>query len=634
MLKRFLRALGGAPALRSPAGSGFIALADLPLPAETRARDALATACAEAAVGNDRAAHRALARLAAQSRAALAPALLGWLRETRMGGSGAERAYLSARACADAQAVAEHLVDRGREHLNRNAPAAAERCFLLAARLAPEAALPLEMLGFAGYLSGDVAAARRWYDLALDQADPGERGALALNRLINTLPQIAASREALVEARAWFEGELRRLCADPPVLVDPLAQINRTTFFLAYQGLNDRDASAALARLFLASCPELGFVAATARHAQPLGGRKPRIAFVSMNLGRQSVGVWYRRYLRTLIESGRLDISLFTYGGNVDAALKEAAVALGRHEFLAPTLGEARAQIAAHKPDLLVYTDVGMHPFPYFLSMSRLAPRQALLVGHPATSGVPGIDHFVSNVYQDGDGAAAHYTEDLVRLPVIPVQVVRTAAPATLRTRADLGLVEGVRYYLCPMMLQKIHPDFDCALQAILERDPDGEVLLFSDPARALWQQQLESRFTRSMGRVAQRVVFRPFAPKDEFLNLLLAADCILDSFHFSGGVTTYIALSLGCPLVTLPGPLFRSRMSAGMLAQAGLADLVADSVDDYVVRATRLACDPALRATMRGRILAAHDRLFDTGSAVTPFLRWIEEVVAESAGR
>src|SRR6185503_1977489 len=206
----------------------------------------------------------------------------------------------------------------------------------------------------------------------------------------------------------------------------------------------------------------------------------------------------------------------------------------------------AREQIAACRLDMLIYTDVGTHPFLYFLSFARLAPVQALLVGHPCTSGVPAIDWFVSNIHQDHEGAQAHYSERLARLPVIPVYVEKNALPATRLSREECGWDDDRRIYLCPMMLQKMHPDFDWALAEILRRDPRGEVVLFGSRERPLWDGQLERRFEAEMPDIAARIVFRPFARYEEFLNLLTHADCVLDPFHFSGGVTTYVAFSVG----------------------------------------------------------------------------------------
>jgi len=627
MLLKLLRSLAGGPAIAVE----LVPRADLPPGADVELVKALNEA--HAALTRDR--RRAAAVLgracARHPQDALAHALHGVFLDRAADPAGAERAFTEARR-ADADkpveaGVAHHFFVRGVDHLNAGDFRRAEACLALAHRLLPHAAAPLEMLGLAGYLSGDVGAARAHFDRSLELASAAERGALEVNRLIDTLPQVSMSSAELAAQRAWFESELDRLLARPPAIADPLMAIHRTPFFLCYQGRNDQATNARLAELFLRASPGLGYASPDVTGQTRRGSGKLTVGFVSAHLGRHSVGVWYRDLVRQIIETERFDAILFAYGDDVDARLKAAAEARGAYVPVGKTLEEARHRIEMRKPDVLLYTDIGIHPFLFFLAFSRLAPVQALLIGHPCTSGIPSIDYFVSNVYQDGERAQDHYSERLVRLPKIAVHVAPTEPPDQPMSRAALGWAEDLHYYVCPMMLQKIHPDFDGALAEILRRDPEGQVVLFADAARPLWHQQLGERFARTMPDVADRIVFRPFAPKHEFLSILLAADCLLDTFHFSGGVTSYAALALGVPVVTLPGELFRSRMTAGMYRQAGVSDCVARSPDHYVELALAFAADPAARAAFREKIIAARPALFSTDAAVDVLADWIASV-------
>ncbi len=533
--------------------------------------------------------------------------------------------------------AAQQQYTQGLVHLRDGRVEHARASFATAHQMLPTAAPPLGMLGFCGWFDGETQAARADYDRAIGLATPAERGVLRINRLIDTLPQIAESGAQLQAERAWFERELDALLADPPSIAGPLQEIHRTVFYLGYQGLNDCAANRKLAQLFAACTPSLNYVAAHVR-AVPQPGVRLQVGFVSMNLHKHSVGAWYNQLLRGVLDAQRFDCILFTYLDTVDETLRQAAETQGQHVFLERTLEGARAQLEAARLDVLIYTDVGMHPFPYFLAFSRLARVQALLVGHPGTSGVPALDWFISNVHQDTADAQAHYSEQLVRLPQIPVWVKKTAPPAVRMSRAALGWEAPdtdtqAHYYVCPMMLQKMHPDFDWALAEILRRDAHAAVVLFADREHPLWQEQLEQRFRAALPDVAARIVFRSFAPKQEFLSLLLEADCVLDPFHFSGGVTTYVALSLGVPVITLPGAWFRSRMTAGIYAQAGIDSCIARSPEHYVELALRCAADPAWRAAQGARIVAAHAKLFETDNAIDGFADWVSTVAAAPDG-
>lgn len=601
----------------------FFSAADLPEGAL-----ACAEACGLVAAGDVAGARRRLGDRAgiAGSDGALAATLLAALDEAAGDERSAQRRF-AALPPTEAEALALHFINRGRALLNANRHGPAERCLQLSMRLAPGAHLPAEMLGMAGYLSGDAGAARLWYDQAMERVGDEERGALAINRLINTLPQVAADVREFAAARAWFDAELARLATSPPRLDDPLAQINRTVFHLSYQGEDDRTLLERLAALFLAAAPSLGQDRVRPGRPPRAAGERLRVGVLSLYLGRHSVGAWYRELVRLMIEGGRHEVILITAGDGVDARLEEAARSHGAHVELAFDLESARERVAALDLDLLVYTDVQMHPFPYFLAFARLAPVQALLVGHPSTSGIPALDWFVGNAFQDVPDAQAQYSERHARLPIIPVYVEPAVPPAPPATRAALGLPEDRRLYVCPAMLQKMHPDFDRAMAGILDADPHGEIVLFADRDRPAWQTRLETRFEETLGVHAARVRFRPFAPGEVFLSILLAADCVLDPYHFSGGVTTYIVLAMGAPLVTLPGRSFRSRMSAGILEQAGMTDGIAASHEDYVRRAVGFAADPVARADWRARVDAAHARIFRTAGAVGALEDWIESV-------
>ena len=70
------------------------------------------------------------------------------------------------------------------------------------------------------------------------------------------------------------------------------------------------------------------------------------------------------------------------------------------------------------------------------------------------------------------------------------------------------------------------------------------------------------------------------------------------------------VAAWMGVPTVSLVGPALYERLSYSILSNAGLGDLCARSVEDYVRTAVALADDRArlaeLRATLRDRLRAS----------------------------
>ena len=56
-------------------------------------------------------------------------------------------------------------------------------------------------------------------------------------------------------------------------------------------------------------------------------------------------------------------------------------------------------------------------------------------------------------------------------------------------------------------------------------------------------------------------------------------------------------------PIVTLPGPLMRGRHTLAILERMGVTETIADTVDDYVAIAARLARDTGWRHSLKERI-------------------------------
>jgi len=579
-------------------------------------RDALAAALAACRAG-DYIVAAARLRVATQEspRDGLAWALLGGaLREC---GEHAEADRCFERAHSLVPDLADQCTTVGARYYDRRAFTSALIWFQIAAELRPTDPDLLNRAALASVRIGRVDEAGRWFGRLVETSSSD---AVRIKRMIALLPQIYRSKAHLASARARYATELDALLTGHAVLRDPLTEIQLTNFFLCYQGASDVDLQRKLAQLYLRACPALGYIADHCREPAPRGARV-RVGVVSAFLRSHSVGAWYNRLFQYLCADERLELLLFTTTDDVDPGLRAAVRSRGRHLRLAPTVNAARQQIAAERLDVLVYTDVAQLAITYFLAFSRLAPRQCLLAGHPVTSGIPGLDEFVSSALQEAPDADAHYSERLVRMKTIPVVVDRAPPPGRLLTRAELGLPSDRTLYVCPMRLQKLHPDFDDLLGEILRRDPAGEVILFDDHTAPDWRGILAARFLKSIPDVAHRVRFRGWAAKPaEFASILARADVILDTPWFNGGVTSYIVLGVGTPFVTWPTGLLRGRMTYGMYQQMGVLDCVADTPERYVELAVELGGDPARREAIRQRILERAATLYGNLDAVTEF--------------
>ena len=123
-------------------------------------------------------------------------------------------------------------------------------------------------------------------------------------------------------------------------------------------------------------------------------------------------------------------------------------------------------------------------------------------------------------------------------------------------------------------------------------------------------------REAEAHGVAAERLVFALRVGLPEHLARHRLADLFLDTFPVTAHTTASDALWAGCPLLTLAGETFVSRVAGSLLRTIGLPELIATSLEDYEATALRLATYPGQLAGLRTRLEANRSMcgLFDGG--------------------
>ncbi|MEO5336384.1 MAG: tetratricopeptide repeat protein [Magnetospirillum sp. WYHS-4] len=496
-----------------------------------------------------------------------------------------------------------------------DAVAACER----AISLDPDNLVPYQVMGHALYQGGRWREAEAVYDRALDLA-PDNAG-LAIRRAL-LLPLVPRDRAEIAAARRQMTERLDDLLERPGlVLTDPHTEVGTTDFYLAYQGEDDRPIRQKLAALYLKSCPALGWEAPHCT-AGPRRAERIKVGFLSSHLiaghtiGKLTAGLIER------LPRDRFETVLLRPHGT--RGLEEA---VERTVGYSLDLTAARRRVAAEELDVLIYPDIGMDSFTYFLAFSRLAPVQCVTWGHPVTTGIPNMDWFLSTADLDPPGSEAAYSETLARLPAFPAFVAPPSV-ANLPDRAALNLPEDRRLYVCTQTLFKVHPDFDGVLAEILRGDPDGD-LVFIEGGLTGIATLLRQRLAAVLPDGLARVRFLPGLEPPRFLGLCRWADVLLDTFPFCGGNTSLEAFATGTPVVTLPTGLMRGRVTAAFYRRMGIGDLVARSPAHYVDLALRAARDREWRNTLSARIRDRAALLFEDDAAVAGLADFLERAVS-----
>ena len=115
-----------------------------------------------------------------------------------------------------------------------------------------------------------------------------------------------------------------------------------------------------------------------------------------------------------------------------------------------------------------------------------------------------------------------------------------------------------------------------------------------------------------------------------EFLEFTARADVFLDTIGWSGGNTTLETVALDVPVVTLPGPMMRSRHSYAILKMMGVEETIARDIDGYVDIAVRLGTDAAWRHEIVGKMRTNKKHVYNDDQAI----RGLEDFLNTACGR
>jgi uncharacterized protein (TIGR03032 family) len=450
-----------------------------------------------------------------------------------------------------------------------------------------------------------------------------------MNQLLATsvLPVVYQSREDLKHWRREQHSALETMAAEG-AYVDAASQLIPTAFFWAYQGLNDRHAMALRGRIVRGSDDRnLQSIAKECATAESSGGRI-RVGFLSAYFRNHTIGRLNIGRIANLDRS-RFHVTVCAASNADDEFSRRFQAAADEFVTIPRDVKAAISTLRHLKLDVLVFADVGMDALCSTLAFSRMAPIQCVTWGHPETTGSPTMDYFLSSELLDEPSAQEHYTETLVRMPLTATFYERPQMPDEPESIRRLpGLAGSGSLYGCPQSLFKFHPDDDIVLRGILKADPSGRVVVIEGRVPE-WTNRLRARWQKTLADVHDRIVFLPAIANDDYLRLLRICDVILDPLHFGGGNSSYEALAMGTPVVTLPSSFLRGRITAGLYCKMQMTDCIVKTTDEYIALAVRLAKDEAFRQAIRSRIESQSGVLFDDPNEV----RCLEDALLSCAG-
>ena len=266
---------------------------------------------------------------------------------------------------------------------------------------------------------------------------------------------------------------------------------------------------------------------------------------------------------------------------------------------------ELAAQIGADGIDILV--DLGGHTalnrLPVFAR--KPAPVQVTWLGYPGTTGLDAVDYRLSDAHLDPENSVASCLSEAVMH--LPSWAVFSPDPASPPINDLPALASGHLTLACLNNLAKVSVEVIELWAQILNALP-GARLLVCNAGEPAVQTRLQRQFAAA-GLSADRLQMHGKMSLQDYLALHHRIDLALDPFPFTGGATTYHALWMGVPVLTLSGKTTVSRQGAAIMQGAGLPQFVCHTQDEYLAKAVALAANlpelQAVRQSLRARMTA-----------------------------
>lgn len=230
----------------------------------------------------------------------------------------------------------------------------------------------------------------------------------------------------------------------------------------------------------------------------------------------------------------------------------------------------------------------------------RPAPVQVTWLGYANTTGLDTIDYRLTDAIADPEGESDRWNrEQLWRLPghflcyqppseeveVQPGPVGR-GEPFTFGSFNNLAKLNGEVIALWAELLREA-PAARLLLKSVMLVHPEEGAAIHEQFARhGVDPARVELMGVKS-GLAAHLATYH-------------RVDVALDPFPYNGTTTTYEALWMGVPVITLVGNRHAARVGASILRQLHLDELVAQNPTDYLAKALALYQNPDLLGRIR----------------------------------
>lgn len=275
--------------------------------------------------------------------------------------------------------------------------------------------------------------------------------------------------------------------------------------------------------------------------------------------------------------------------------------------------------VRGHKIDILIDLMGLTSDHKVSVLKNRAAPIQIVWCGFCNTTGIEEVDYIISDPNLIYDSELNLYQEKIIFMPKIwnchsGLEIKRTFndPPSLKNNMITFGSFNN---------FSKINSSVIETWSRILKEVKNSKLILKSSWPRVT--DLLSEQFKRQ-GVLDSIEFMSTITSFEDHINIYKKIDIALDTFPYNGVTTSFEAIWMGTPVITMKGYNFNSRCGESINKNLNMEYLIAENEMDYVSKAKELSENKDKLLDIRKKIFdqAASSPLFDTRSFSSDFFK------------
>ncbi len=260
------------------------------------------------------------------------------------------------------------------------------------------------------------------------------------------------------------------------------------------------------------------------------------------------------------------------------------------------------------------------------LFKNRIAKKQVIWMGYCNTTGLKNMDYIITDPNLIYDNEKELYAEQILYLPEIwnthcgfDFERQEISPPFIRNNYITFGSFNNPA---------KINENVITCWSKILKNIKNSKLIIKCPNDK---HQLIRIKKSLKEKLILENVIFHTsFDDKKDHLNLYKKIDIALDTFPYNGVTTSFEAIWMGVPVITMAGYNFNSRCGESINKNLGMEQLIAKDENDYVQKVINFANDKEKYINLRKCVFtdAIKSPLFNTKRFADNFFNALRKII------